>query len=294
MVEDPSPPTYDPVSLNDVAEDGFSTTDAAVKSESPAVTASLRSTHRAVYAIGGWRSLFRGYAAYLFVSVAGAIVGSIFMSMGIPALIAVPLVTVTLAQPHAAWTHIVISAPSPKYFWQRLPPFKKAFQATALPLVLYMLAAQLATFLPAGLALLLHMNIWDPQSPKALPQPDKHDAWKGVLVLLASLALQVFLVIPAQVILTRVQASFLPEEDDTIVPFDRSFGGQVEPAIVGGKGYISMAGAWKSFTRTAWIRLVKLYVKIFLIIIALAVAWFAVLIPEYILIADNSRKVGEL
>ncbi|GAW11878.1 hypothetical protein ANO14919_012310 [Xylariales sp. No.14919] len=138
------------------------------------------------------------------------------------------------------------------------------------------------------------MNIWDPKEPNTLPQYNKDDAWKGLLVLLTALTVQVFLVVPTQVILTRVQASFLPEEDDTIVPFDRSFGGKVEPAIVGGKGYVNMKDAWKSFSRASWVRLIKLYVKIFLITVAISFAWIAVLIPEYILIANNSRKVDEL
>ena len=298
MVEDPSPPAYDPVSLNEdgqsIAEDGFATGDSAAVSETPAVTSSLRSTHRAVYAIAGWRSLFRGFAAYLFLSFIMVTVAGLFAGVGIPAFIAAPLIGIAVAQPYAAWTHIVISAPSPKYFWQRLPPFSRAFKATAVPIALYVLAAELATYLPRLLALLLNMNIWNPKEPNTLPQYEKNDAWKGILVLLASLALQVFLVIPAQVVLTRVQASFLPEDIDTIVPFDRSFGGKVEPAIVGGKGYVNMIDAWKSFSRASWVRLVKLYVKIFFIVVALCFAWVAVLIPEYILIANNSRKTGEL
>ncbi|KAI8630440.1 ubiquitin carrier protein [Xylariaceae sp. FL1651] len=295
IVEDPSPPAYDPVSLNEdgqsLAEDTFPTADTAARSEAPAVTSSLRSTHRAVYAISGWRSLFRGYACFLFLNFSTSFVAGIFKAVGIPSLIVAPLVAAVLAQPFAAWTHIVISAPSTKYFWQRLPPFKRAFKATALPLVIYMLAAELATFLPGGLAYLLHMNMWSHKEPNNLPQPDKDDAWKGVLVLLTALTVQIFLVIPTQVILIRVQASFLPEEDDTIVPFDRSFGGKVEPAIVGGNGYIDMVGAWKSFSRASWIRLVKLYVKIFLVGVAFTFVWIAVLIPEYILIANSSRKV---
>ncbi|TRX93683.1 hypothetical protein FHL15_005359 [Xylaria flabelliformis] len=298
IVEDPSPPAYDPVSLNEdgqsIAEDGFPTADAAAISETPAVTSSLRSTHRAVYAIAGWRSLFRGYAAYLFLSIVMGIIASILVAVGVPSLIAAPLVALSVAQPYAAWTHIVISAPSSKYFWQRLPPFKRAFQATAVPILLYVFASELATYLPAGLAVLLNMSRWNPKEPNTLPQYNKDDAWKGILVLLAGLAVQVFLVIPTQVVLTRVQASFLPEDNDTIVPFDRSFGGKVVPAIVGGKGYINMIDAWKSFSRASWVRLVKLYVKIFLIVVALTFAWVAVLIPEYILIANNSRKVEEL
>ncbi|GAP82960.1 putative ubiquitin carrier protein [Rosellinia necatrix] len=298
IVEDPSPPAYDPVSLNEdgqsIAEDGFPTTDAAAVSAAPAITSSLRSTHRAVYSIAGWRSLFRGYASYLFLVVSMGLVAGIFVGIGVPSLVAAPLIAVTVAQPYAAWTHIVISTPSSKYFWQRLPPFKRAFQATALPIVLNVFAAELATFVPSLLARVLKMNAWDPSEPSKLPQYNGDDAWKGVVVLLAALAVQVLLVIPTQVVLTRVQASFLPEENDTIVPFDRSFGGKVEPAIVGGKGYINMIDAWKSFSRASWIRLVKLYVKIFFIVVAVSFAWIAILIPEYILIANNSRKVDEL
>lgn len=298
MVEDPSPPAYDPVSLNEdgqsIVEDGLAVTDSTAISEPPVITSSLRSLHRAVYAIAGWPSLFRGFAAHLFLSVVAGLVAGIFLSLGVPTLITAPLVALVVAQPYAAWTHIAISAPSSKYFWQRLPPFKRAFQATALPTLVYFLAADLATFLPKGLGALLNMSRWNPREPNTLPQYNKDDAWKGVLVLLAALAAQVFLVIPAQVVLTRVQASFLPEEDDTIVPFDRSFGGKVVPAIVGGKGYINMVDAWKSFSRASWIRLVKLYVKIFLIIVAVSFAWIAILIPEYILIANNSRRVADL
>jgi hypothetical protein len=295
IVEDPAPPAYDPVSLNEdgqsIVEGGFPTTDAAAVSETPAITSSLRSTHRAVYAISGWRSLFRGFAAYLFLSVSMGFVAGIVSGVGLPKFIVAPLVGIAVAQPYAAWTHIIISAPSSKYFWQRLPSFKRAFQATALPIALNVFAAEVATVVPGLLAGLLNMNMWDPNEPTTLPQHDRDDAWKGVLVLLAGLALHVFLVIPSQVVLVRVQASFLPEEDDTIVPFDRSFGGKVEPAIVGGKGYINMVDAWKSFSRASWVRLVKLYVKIFLIGVAVAFAMLAILIPEYIFIANNSRKV---
>jgi hypothetical protein len=248
--------------------------------------------NRAICAIGGWRSLFRGFAAWFFLRFFSLLVAGAFLAAGIPLLIAAPLVAVTLVQPYAAWTHIVISAPSPKYFWQRLPPFKKAFQATALPVVLHILANELVTLLPAGLAMLLKMNTWNHDVPNKLPQPSRNDAWKGALVLLAALVVQVFLVVPTQVIVTRVQASFLPEEDDTIVPFDRSFGGKVEPALVGGKGYINMAGAWKSFSTASWVRLIKLYVKVFGLVVALAFLWVAILISEFIIVSNNSRKVG--
>ncbi|KAI1825472.1 ubiquitin carrier protein [Xylaria intraflava] len=297
IVEDPSPPAYDPVSLNEddqsVADDRLPTADAAAASGA-LVTSSLRSTHRAVYAVAGWRSLFRGYAAYLFMSIATGLITVLLVMLHVPAAIARIVSPLALVQPYAAWTHIVISTPSSKYFWQRLPPFKRTFKATALPVLLASVASALTTTLPMVMASLLRMNGWNMDQPNTLPQYNKDDAWKGVIVLFASLAIQIIFVIPTQVALIRVQASFLPEEYDTIVPFDRSFGGKVEPAVVDGKGYVNMLEALKRFSRASWIRLIKLYVKIFWIVTGLTVIFLAIVIPEYILIANHSRKVDEL
>lgn len=192
---------------------------------------------------------------------------------------------------YTAWTHIVISAPSSKTFWQRLPPFKKAFHATALPTCMYFLAAELSTYVPRMLAYAMSMNLPDPKKPGVIPQGDANDVWKAVILLLVSLTLHIFLVIPTQVVLTRVQASLLPDEDDTIIPFDRSFGGKVEPAIVGGKGFVTIKDAWQSFSRASWVRLVKLYVKIFAAGLALGLLWVAILVPELFLILSHSKKV---
>ncbi|KAI0010979.1 putative ubiquitin conjugating enzyme [Xylariaceae sp. FL0662B] len=295
-VEDPSPPSYDPVSLNDdsqsLAEETAPVADeAARRSDTPAITSSLRTTYRTLRAISGWRSLLRGFACYLALSCATFFVYGIMVSAFIPGLIAAPLSAIALVQLYTAWTHIVISAPSPKTFWQRLPPFKKAFHATALPVAMYFFAIELASFFPKMLANVMGMNLWQPSQPGKLPQGDKNDIWKGVILLLVFFVMHIFLVIPTQVILTRVQASLLPDEDDTIVPFDRSFQGKVEPAIVGGKGFVTVKDAWSTFTRASWIRLVKLYVKIFLISLALSGLWLAVIIPEMIAIMSRSKKI---
>ncbi|KAI1103983.1 hypothetical protein F4804DRAFT_308726 [Jackrogersella minutella] len=297
IVEDPSPPAYEPVSLNEddqsIAEENAPLADEAARgsSQSRLITSSVRSTYRTLTAISGWRSLFRGLACYMALTFATLFVYGILSSTFIPSLIAAPFSALALVQLYTAWTHIVISAPSSKSFWQRLPPFKKAFHATALPVVMYFFSAELSSFVPKTLAYAMSMNIPNPKQPGVIPEGDKNDIWKGVIVLLVSLVLHIFLVIPTQVILTRVQASLLPDEDDTIVPFDRSFQGQVEPAIVGGKGFITVKGAWQSFSRASWVRLVKLYVKIFAAGLALGLLWVAVLVPEMVLILSHSKKV---
>ncbi|KAF3062375.1 hypothetical protein GL218_04180 [Daldinia childiae] len=297
IVEDPSPPAYEPVSLNDdaqsLAEENAPVADEAARGGSQArlVTSSVRSTYRTLTAISGFRSLFRGLACYFALTFSSSVVFGILSSTFVPSLIAAPISAVALVQVYTAWTHIVISAPSSKTFWQRLPPFKKAFQATALPVVMFFFAKELSTFVPKMLAYGMSMNLPDPKQPGVIPEGDKNDIWKAVLVLLLALVMNIFLVIPTQVILTRVQASLLPDEDDTIVPFDRSFQGKVEPAIVGGKGFVTIKDAWQSFPRASWIRLVKLYVKIFAAGLVLGLLWMAVVIPEVLLIMSRSKKI---
>ncbi|XXG98353.1 hypothetical protein Hte_004676 [Hypoxylon texense] len=297
IVEDPSPPAYEPVSLNEdtqsFSEDNAPLADEAARgnSQSRLITSSLRSTYRTLKAISGWRSMFRGFACYLALTIATSIVYSILVGVWVPSLIAAPLSAITLVQLYTAWTHIVISAPSTKTFWQRLPPFKKAFQATALPVVMYFFAAEVSTLVPKMIAYAMSMNLPDRSQPGTIPAGDKNDIWKAVIVLIITLVLHIFLVIPTQVILTRVQASLLPEDDDTIVPFDRSFQGKVEPAIVGGKGFVTIKDAWQSFSRASWMRLVKLYVKIFLAGLALGFAYMLVMIPEALLIVSHSKKI---
>ncbi|KAI5925244.1 putative ubiquitin conjugating enzyme [Camillea tinctor] len=296
IIEDPSPPAYEPLSLNDdtqsFAEDNAPVADeAAAGGETRAVTSSFRGIYRTLISVGGWRSLFRGGACWFAASMATAFLYGIFTAAWVPALVAAPLSALALVQLYTAWTHIVISTPSPKRFWHRLPPFKKAFQATALPVVVYFLALELTSFLPKGLAYLIGMTTWDASQPGTIPEGDVNDIWKAVIVLLVSLVLHIFLVIPAQVVLTRVQASLLPEEDDTIVPFDRSFQSKVEPAIVGGKGFVSMIDAWKTFSRASWTRLVKLYLKIFLASVGISLLWVAVVVPEVLVIMSHSKKI---
>ncbi|RYP03384.1 hypothetical protein DL765_010519 [Monosporascus sp. GIB2] len=296
MIEDPSPPAYEPVTLNgdtqSFADDTSPVADEAARgSETRAITASLRATHRTLYGISGWVSYFRGFACHIAMSVGTMFIFSIMVGMSVPSLIAAPVSAIAFVQFYTAWVHIVISAPSPKPFWQRLVPFKKAFQATALPMVVYFFAIGISSFVPTLIGRALGLPQWNPSQPGDVPQGDANDLWKALIVLIVSMVLKVFLVIPVHVVLTRVQASLLPEEDETIVPFDRSFQGTVEPAIVGGKGFVSPMDAWKTFSRASWVRLVKLYVKVFLVGLALSVAWMVVVVPELLVIFRYAKKI---
>lgn len=296
MIEDPSPPAYEPVSLDgdtqSFPDDTSPVADEAARgSETRAITASFRATHRTLYGISGWVSYFRGFACYIAMSVGTIFIYSIMAGTFVPSLIAAPICAIALVQLYTAWVHVVISAPSPKPFWRRLTPFKKTFQATALPIVVYFFAVGISSFVPSLLGRALGLPQWNPSQPDVVPDGDANDIWKALIVLIVSLVLKVFLVIPVHVVLTRVQASLLPEEDETIVPFDRSFQGTVEPAIVGGKGFVSPMDAWRTFSRASWVRLVKLYVKVFLVGLALSVAWVVVVVPELLVIVRHAKKI---
>lgn len=114
------------------------------------------------------------------------------------------------------------------------------------------------------------------------------------LVGLIAIGTIILVVIPADVTLTRVQASMLPEEDESIVPFDRTFAGKVKPEILGGSGAVGMLDAWRTFDRSARMRLIKLYGKIFAIQIALTFMFVFVVIGELRLImGDDLAKVAK-
>lgn len=294
MVEDPAPPAYEPVSLSEDGDvDGLKPVNEEAQ-QTRQITSSFRATYRTVTAISGWRSNFRGLACWIALSFSTAFVYGIVSSvLPLPPLVAAAISAAALVQLYTAWVHIVISAPSPKHFWQRLTPFKRTFQAAALPTVVYFLALEMQQSLPKLIARIMGMNMWDPKKPDEFPQVDASDSWKAMIVFITSLVLVVILVIPAHVVLTRVQASLLPEEDETIVPFDRAFQGKLVPAIVGGKGYVTFMDAWNTFSRASWIRLVKLYVKIFLVSMAVWIGMMVVIVPEFFIIMANSKKVSD-
>ena len=85
----------------------------------------------------------------------------------------------------------------------------------------------------------------------------------------------------------------LPEENETVVPFDRSVGGKVTPAIIGGQGKSGIVEAWRSFDWAARVRLVKLMAKVMAIMLALWVLLIVVTLGEAHLIigAKNMKAI---
>ena len=192
------------------------------------------------------------------------------------------------------WTHIVMSNPSPKSWYRRFPSLKSGSKVF-LPTAIWAAAEQLALYIPALMfgTYGLERYAEDPSHYREVaPEAFASDVSQVFICALVALFIVFAIVFPAQVTLTRVQASMLPEEDESIVPFDRSFGGRVEPAVVGGSGCVSMLDAWKTFDWAARIRLIKLYLKVIGLQIFTTLLFIGVFVGEARLImGDDFNKV---
>lgn len=257
-----------------------------------AITGSIRRTLKHLQARAGYLARFRGF----WCAVCYAVLSQLLLQLLGPALSYIlpftvahlltgTLISILLARWDMAWTHVVISDPSPLPWYRRVPTFATWRKIWA-PTAIAALTKQFAFVVPMVLWVAFGFN--DVENAKA--QSPVAAGWKVFTILLVALLTYVFIVIPSQVALTRCQASMLPEEDESIVPFDRSYGGKVVPAIVGGSGMLSYVDAWKSFDRPARIRLVKLYAKILAVDVGLHLAFMLVLTLQLMLVLKKTGK----
>lgn len=284
-VEDPLP-AYDALPLND---DGTPKNDNdPIRTAQPGkpITASIRATNRLIRSLGGWLSNLRGLGYKVLIEIL-TVLTTLFFSLlpFISARIAHLFALILIAPLFTTWTHLVITAPSAKSFAQRIPPLKKVYLATWFPSFLLWAAAHASVLLPALLGRLIGLNV--PRNPDQVGSHPVNGSniGKALAVLGLSLGLQAFLLIPAETALRRVQASLLPPDEDTIVPFDRSFAGRVEPEVVTGKGFATFGAALKTVTRASWLRIYLLRIKVFFINMAAFVAMGVFFFVQFLVVS---------
>jgi hypothetical protein len=303
-IEPTDPPAYSPAaapkpthsSRDDFEDEPNSDGDAEILLiRNKPITASIRETILPLRARGGYFSRFRGLSMFLAWNIASGFVFSIVgamlhnrFGMALAAIVAETL----LATWHVSWIHIVISEPSTKRWYQRIPSIN-TFPKIAPAVMLWAASSQIVSIMPrlvcTSFGSLKHLNNPD-------YQPGKKDLYavgaQGIMGMFIMIVLFVLLQIPASVTLVRVAASMLPEEDETIVPFDRTFGGKTTPAIIGGQGKIGLVEAWRSFPWASRVRLLKLMVKVALIVMAFWLLCTMTLVAEaHLLFGD---KLGEM
>ncbi|KAI9892738.1 MAG: hypothetical protein M1814_001158 [Vezdaea aestivalis] len=265
------------------------------------ITAKFRTTICHLRARGGRLARFRGLSAWLslqFLSFYATkffrfLIPRVLYPLGLSRVISplsLPLATilaaVVLGCVHMTWTHVVISDPSPKP-WSRRIPDRKAWLKVAPATALYALAEQITLGVPvatfAFLVLPMADRAFQNHSEMTLAEIYKSLAFRSLFVVASGLLTALLILVPAIVTLARVQASMLPEDDETIVPFDRSFGGKVVPEILGGSGKVGLLDAWKTFGWSARLRLLGVYIKTFMMetTVILSFAVFAVFQLQY-------------
>jgi hypothetical protein len=208
---------------------------------------SLRTRYKAL-------ALFRGLGVFAIISIFEALTAALSIYLLPSLLTTVPqiLLPLTLVQLYAIWTHTVLTYPSAKSLWLRIPPFKATLCATGPALAVFLAAKALLKF-----ALVSLYGIELRQRGQSYPP------FPVALVLTVAGVLVVALV-PAHMILTRIQASLLPADEKTIVSVDKALRGDRNGREMEA---VSMKEAWTTFGWGAWGRLGVLYAQIFVVVL---------------------------
>ncbi|KAL1306129.1 hypothetical protein AAFC00_004243 [Neodothiora populina] len=242
------------------------------------LTRSIRKTIRHLHSVGGfsarWRGLGVSAAYHLAHSLCSNFIASFFHDFAIVQAITYIVSSVLLARIHMTWTHVMISEPSPKPWFRRIVSDAGVWRALILPSAVYA-TAQMTTI---GLPVIAFVTFTSGSGVANYSQ-----MWIGLLAsVMVMLGLSLLVLLPASVTLTRIEASFLPEDETTIVPFDRTFGG----AKNGSKSLF--IEAWRSFDMSSRLRLIVFYVKMAAIqIMIVNVGIHAVMAETWILGMDR-------
>lgn len=185
------------------------------------------------------------------------------------------------------WTHVVISKPSSKWWFSRVPSFRyilRVAPATAI----WALAQELTVGLPAVLA----KNLLDSPQAGLVASPRSTGPVLAVTLLAivaVAVATFVLIYIPAVVTLARVQASMLPETDEAIVPFDRTFDGKVVATADGGSGRLGLLDAWRTFGWVSRRNLLKLLVQVFAFEMTIILVFSVIIAAQVLIIVEPTH-----
>lgn len=200
-------------------------------------------------------ALFRGLGVFALISVAELHLAGLTMYW-LPSLLAFPLqilLPLALVQLYTLWTHTVLTYPSGKSLWQRMPPFKATLRATG-PALAVLLAAK---------ALFRFTLVTGDQMDAFRRTPEFSTQYLGPRIL-AWVGVEVVALMPAHMVLTRIQASLLPADERAVVSIDEALWGDGD----GGESEaVGMKEAWQTFGWGAWRRLAVLYMQVFGVVV---------------------------
>ncbi len=262
----------------------------------PPVTSSLRQSRRLLFAQTGIRAIAGTVTLFVVTLQISRAVEHVVRSLWIEPYtrgIAGVLVGTLVASPlMIMWTHLVISTPSPKR-WSRLLPTKKTIWRATPATILYVVATRVVRDVP----ILLVRAMKVPGRVVSVANTDRSTALRNLHIAggqllgisFVTLAVAALIYIPAIVTMVRVYASLLPESEETIVPFDPTFDGKVVSEAEGGSGKLGLLDAWRSFNWSARFRLVKHYVKVFALQVAVVLLYLLVTVVQLRIIFGSEK-----
>ena len=263
--------------------------------EPRAITSSLRTTISYLRSRGGSFSLLRGFHIFLFDTICSILLTIAAFSLLrhyrvsgfwlFCAQLAVVGTRRVLLSPINLWyMQFIISAPTrhKRSCWEMplrgLLNFKRVF----LPSLVWTIVTLLVRVLPNLSILRSTINHYVRSNLSLYPISQPMASYGVFLALNWSMFLCI--TIPCEVMLSRIYASTLPNDFETIVPCDRTFGGKVVQRSHKELQRLGMLDALRTFDRASWKRLYKLYTKLALIQLALMVTFGIILTMEFRLI----------
>ncbi|KAK3388023.1 hypothetical protein B0H63DRAFT_471356 [Podospora didyma] len=250
------------------------------------VTKNIRSTLKHLRQIGGVKMWMRGFLAFVawafFTVVLELVIYCIIGGLTINGsehsalffvadLFAGLIASVMTSRIHCAWTHETLRDTSrlENVKWFSL---KYVSKEDSKLLILPTMRVELAAAFTFGFPLVATNLVFRPLLEAANNGAGAGNAALACIAVLSSFAVgilaTVFVLMPALIARTRLEASLLPEEDDTLVPLDRTFSGKMADVreeqltrkqFVG--RFLSLKGAWATFDKKTLRRSVWLSVK---------------------------------
>jgi hypothetical protein len=243
------------------------------------VTSGIRKTLTHLRAEAGMLSAFRGLGYCIIYYFCEGFFNGLFIGLLRPlvwvfadVLVPVPVALLVWAL-NNAWVHKVISKPAQKNWIARVTEQRRTRPVMG-AISLWAFCRSISAFVTQTLANIFVLSKFMVVDDKVHFAPDaspRNTSLEALGIYGLDLLLLLLLVVPASIILVRVQASLLPDTDEAIVPFDKTFGGKVDSDSADGRNQLAILDAWRSFGWPGFLRLLKTYVKYFFLQIALLI-----------------------
>jgi hypothetical protein len=263
------------------------------------VTSGIRKTLTHLRAEAGILSAFRGLGYCIIYYFCEGFFNGLFIGLLRPlvwgfadVLVPVPVALLVWAL-NNAWVHKVISKPARKNWIARVNEQKRTRPVMG-AISLWAFCRSISAFVTQTLANIFVLSKFTVVDDKVHFAPDaspRNTSFEALGIYALDLLLLLLLVVPVSIILVRVQAALLPDTDEAIVPFDRTFGGKVDSDSADGRNQLAILDAWRSFGWPGFLRLLKTYVKYFFIQIALLIFCVGTLFVLFLAFVplDNGR-----